>query len=227
MRRSWVVSVGAAVLLAAGSVGVASAAPDPCPPGQTLGGGVLCIPDPNAAPPQAVPAPPGPSGQRGPRGFTGPAGPRGPAGPPGPPGAPGPSGPAGESAPVSAVPAAQPSDTSPPCPPGSVAVGLLCHETPAGALPSPQQERLALVRLCLQIRAGQLVGAQAGGPVLTPDDSAIKAELVCDIHQPLPVLPATPEPVPAPILLPPGQLPQPPTAGQNLSNNPQPVEVTH
>jgi hypothetical protein len=108
-----------------------------------------------------------------------------------------------------------------------VAVGLLCHEPSPSGLPTADQERLALVRLCLQIRAGNLIGAQTGGPLITPDNSAVKAELVCDIHKPLPVIvtPAPPAQTPAPVA--PAAPGQPPTAEQNLQNNPQPVEVTH
>jgi hypothetical protein len=105
-----------------------------------------------------------------------------------------------------------------------VAVGLLCHEPSPSGLPTADQERLALVRLCLQIRVGQIIGAQTGGPITTPDNSAVKAELVCDITKPLPPVVVVPPPAQTPAPASPGQ---PPTAEQNLQNNPQPVEVTH
>jgi hypothetical protein len=123
---------------------------------------------------------------------------------------------------------APPQSTTPECPADSVAVGLLCHEPSPSGLPTADQERLALVRLCLQIRAGQIIGAQTGRPITTPDNSAIKAELVCDITKPLPpivVAPSPAETVPAPA---PASPPQPPTAEQNLQQGSQsPVEVTH
>jgi hypothetical protein len=207
--RSLIVIISS-VLFAGVGMGVAVAAPgDPCAPGRTLVG-LFCLPDPNAAPapapespvPQPAPAKPAPPVHR--------TVPR-----------PAPVAPAPPSPATPAQPP-PPQSTSPECPAGSVAVGLLCHEPSPSGLPTADQERLALVRLCLQIRAGQLIGAQTGGPITTPDNSAVKAELVCDITKPLPPVPAQTAPAPAPAT--PGQ---PPTAEQNLQNNPQPVEVTH
>jgi hypothetical protein len=211
--RGLIVIISSALLIGAG-MGVAVAAPgDPCAPGRTLVG-LFCLPDPNAAP-APVPAPESPAPQPAParpappvhRAVPRPA-PVAPAPPP--PAAPAP-----------------PQSTTPECPAGSVTVGLLCHEPSPSGLPTADQERLALVRLCLQIRAGQIIGAQTGGPITTPDNSAVKAELVCDITKPLPpvvVVPPPAETVPAPT---PASPAQPPTAEQNLQNNPQPVEVTH
>jgi hypothetical protein len=211
--RSLIVIISS-VLFAGVGMGVAVAAPgDPCAPGRTLVG-LFCLPDPNAAPAPATPAPqtpaprPAPPVHRAPR----PA----PVAPP----------PAQPPAPAPA-PAQPPQSTSPECPAGSVAVGLLCHEPSSSGSPTADQERLALVRLCLQIRVGNLIGAQTGGPLITPDNSAVKAELVCDIHRPLPPIvvvppPAQTVPTPAPV-----SPPQPPTAEQNLQNNPAPVTVTH
>jgi hypothetical protein len=122
---------------------------------------------------------------------------------------------------------APPQSTSPECPTGSVAVGLLCHEPSPSGLPTADQERLALVRLCLQIRAGQIIGAQTGGPITTPDNSAVKAELVCDITKPLPPVVVVPPPAQTPAPVAPASPGQPPTAEQNLQNNPAPVTVTH
>jgi hypothetical protein len=107
-------------------------------------------------------------------------------------------------------------DTTP-CPTGSIAIGLLCTDrsgTPAPGTPgSPGvpileqngDQRLLLIRACLDLNAAGLAGAQTGGPVLTPRGEPVAIELVC--LKPVPVVPVIPvvpvEPVPvAPVPVP-------------------------
>jgi hypothetical protein len=97
------------------------------------------------------------------------------------------------------------------CPPGPISVGLVCHETEPVPVPPDTGQRLAVVKACIDAQLAKLVGAQTGRGFIPSQEDLIKVELYCQA----PVL-VTPVPVPV----------QPPSAEQNLNNNPPPVPVT-
>lgn len=129
-------------------------------------------------------------------------------------------------------------DPGPECPRGNPAVGVLCHERsnydPASHRPHNRDERLVLVRACVDIRAGRLLGIQTGFGPLDNRDDLIKIELQCQREVPPcpPVVPAPTPDAPVVVVVPPQDTtppagtaangsstvyyPAPPTAGESL-----------